>query len=132
MATKKLKTIECRFPDGLVIKLENVQEVYGHDDSLPFNADVFVLNRDWGLPCLTKVAQAWNDGWGGPTNVQSPLPKYRDLLEKLDKYLQEHYKDVYENLSWDVRLDYLVESLACLAIDSNKNLVYIQQLCVAK
>ena len=132
MAKKSYSTIECRFPNGLVIKLMNVKEVYGHDDSLPFNADVYVLNREWDLPCLTKVAQAWNDGWGGPTNVHSHLPKYNDLVEKLDQYLKENYKEEYGSYSWDLRLDGLVESLACLAVDGAGNLVNIQTLAKAK
>jgi hypothetical protein len=132
MARKSFKTIECRFSNNLVIKLENVHEVYGHDDSLPFNADVFVLNPEMGLPCLTKVAQAWNGGWGGPTCVQAHLPKYREIVEQLNNFLKEHYKSVYGEYSWDYSLDNLVEELACIAVDGTANLVNIKQLAVAK
>ena len=109
--------IECRINNTLSIKLMNVQQVYGHDDSLPYNADVYVCDLEHDLPCFTKVATAWNDGWGGPSCVSAHLPKYNEYLKELDKYLKENFKVDYETISWDLSLEELVEYLACIAVD---------------
>lgn len=56
-----MPNIKCNITrtDGKVdvLELRDCVEVMGHDDSLPFNAHVF-LNT-------VHVADAWNTGWGG-------------------------------------------------------------------
>lgn len=56
-----MPNIKCNITraDGSVdvLELRNCVEVMGHDDTLPFNAQVF-LNT-------VHVANAWNTGWGG-------------------------------------------------------------------
>ena len=72
MAEKRTPlSITCEVNPFLQIVLMNVRKVFGHDDSLPFNAEVYV-RKDNGI--LTHVANAWNDGWGGETNID-PISK---------------------------------------------------------
>lgn len=39
------------------LELKNCKEVMGHDDSLPFNADIHLNGK--------HIGSAWNTGWGG-------------------------------------------------------------------
>ena len=72
MAKKRTPlSITCEVNPFLQLVLMNVRKVFGHDDSLPFNAEVYV-RRNNGI--LTHVANAWNDGWGGETNID-PISK---------------------------------------------------------
>ena len=112
----KAKTIRCHVGDSLIIELRNVREVYGHDDSLPFNADLYVANQVWGLNDFNLVGRAWNDGWGGDTVIDSINPV---VTKVLDMFLRNNYKMVYVNMSWKLSLEELVTYLACLAIDKN-------------
>lgn len=112
----KEKTIRCHIGDSLILELRNVREVYGHDDSLPFNADLYVENREWGIKDFNLVGRAWNDGWGGDTVIESINPV---ITKMLDALLRNNYKMVYASITWNLTLEELVTYLACLAIDEN-------------
>lgn len=56
----------------LKIEIRKYREVMGHDDSLPYNAELWVNNQHF--------ADCFNDGWGGETTI---LPKDNKLLEEV-------------------------------------------------
>lgn len=58
--------------DGHKIELKNVREIPGHDDSLPYVADLIVDGK--------KVASLHNDGWGGETDI-TPTDKGFDVAK---------------------------------------------------
>lgn len=104
--------ITCKVNDDLSIVLVDVQETYGHDDSLPFKADIYVKSEKLGLPKLTRVGHAYNDGWGGDTVIESA--QYRNILNTIDGMLINNYQIHIRKpeISWAVRLDYLVSIMA--------------------
>ena len=106
------KIITCRVNDDLAIALVNVQETYGHDDSLPFQADIYVESEKLGFPKLTHVGHAYNDGWGGDTVIESA--HYLNILNTINGILMNNYQIHIKKpeISWAVRLDYLVSIMA--------------------
>ena len=104
--------IECKISDDLTIVLSGVDKISGHDDSTPFMADIYLKSEKLGLPKLTRVGHAYNDGWGGDTEIESA--QYAAVLEKLNEHLKQNYQIHIKkpDISWEVRLDYLVSIMA--------------------
>ena len=48
------------------LMLKNCQEVYGHDDSMPYMADLYEV-KGVNDEELVHLAKCSNDGWGGDT-----------------------------------------------------------------
>jgi hypothetical protein len=115
-----MSKITCKVNDDLAIALVNVHEVYGHDDSLPFEADIHVKSEKLGFPKLTRVGHAFNDGWGGDTVIESA--QHRNILNTIDGILINNYQIHIKKpeISWAVRLDYLVSIMAEQSIYYNK------------
>lgn len=55
-----MKKIEKTF-GKYVIEMRKFREIDGHDDSLPYKAELWVGNK--------KIAECFNDGWGGDTII---------------------------------------------------------------
>ena len=124
----KAKTsIECKINKDFSIILKNLQEVYGHDDTLPFNADIYITNPEWGMKDK-KVGTAWNDGWGGSTNICPESKTDQIILDTLDGYLKDHYEIRYKTSVWDVDCEYLISVLAEYGIYSDPKVLYITQV----
>lgn len=68
--------------DEYMLFLKNVQEIAGHDDTLPYSADVFVQVKSTGIIYL--VGKASNDGWGGPTNFWKD-EAHAEIIKKLEE-----------------------------------------------
>lgn len=104
--------ITCKINEDLTIALVNVQKTYGHDDSLPFKADIHVKSEKLGFPKLTCVGHAFNDGWGGDTVIESA--HYWHILNNINGILINNYQINIKKpkISWAVRLDYLVSIMA--------------------
>lgn len=116
-------SITCIINNDLQIRLENVKEVYGHDDSLPFNADVFVYDRKDESGCFHKIAIAYNDGWGGNSVIEPTMAKYQIQLNDIDNYLKENYEiKATPHITFDVTLEYVISSMACFALSSKNSL----------
>lgn len=92
MATSKPTTLSTElvdkfFPTSTMVGGHNVElrsfiETVGHDDSLPYQAKVFVDGKE--------VAVAYNDGWGGETNVRVTKEKAYPLMNEVEKYIREN------------------------------------------
>lgn len=76
--------------------VENAREVYGHDDSYPFNADWKILDKN-SQEIIFK-GKAWNDGWGGSNDYSVENGKYEDInaisceLKNIFKFRDKVYK----------------------------------------
>ena len=84
--TKKYPGIDiyCEPSPGFIIGLSDTCETYGHDDCLPFRADIMVLDGPVGQTEFKKVGTVSNDGWGGPPEVHTWLdPALGDKAEAL-------------------------------------------------
>lgn len=120
--------ITCKVNDDLTIELVNVRKTYGHDDSLPFQADIYVKSSELGFPKLTCVGQAYNDGWGGDTVIESAHHKH--IINTINGILMNSYQIHIKKpeISWAVRLDYLVSIMAERSIYWNKTKMDIMDM----
>lgn len=131
MAKKKIEekdTITCVINNELSIILKNVMETYGHDDSLPFKADLYVQSKKMGFTEPTHIANAWNDGWGGDTVIESK--SYLKIINAIDEYLGNHYQIHIKkpDFTWALRMDYLVSVMAEMNIYHKLTLVDIMDI----
>lgn len=81
--------IKVKINDELSIELRQCKEVYGHDDSLPYNAKLFVND--------VEVGKVYNDGWGGEPVIDGPVQQ-EHLLIKVENYLHENHSFVYTTM----------------------------------
>jgi hypothetical protein len=123
-----MSKITCKINDDLVIALVNVQKVYGHDDSLPFQADIYVKSEKLGFHEFACVGHAFNDGWGGDTVIESA--HYLNILNTIDSMLKNTYQIHIKKpeISWAVRLDYLVSIMAESSIYRRKTYMDIMNM----
>ena len=70
--------------NGLRFTMMDYQEINGHDDSLPYNATLYLNGKPF-CKCM-------NDGWGGDTFL-TPIVS-RDEFEEV-KFRLEDYKCIY-------------------------------------
>jgi hypothetical protein len=110
-----MKKISCKIDDNLTIELRNVIEVRGHDDSIPFNADIYVYLN--GKKRAEYVGYAYNDGWGGESviecendNVEPFLKKFEIELRGMSVPYVYGGKTTYLPASLDFFIDLMVEN----------------------
>ena len=88
MATKiKNSVIETLAPTTLtygnnVFSIKGFKEIAGHDDSLPYQAKIYMNGK-----C---IGTASNDGWGGPTNIYTSNANELERLGQAEKFLCEN------------------------------------------
>lgn len=131
MIKKKVEeenTITCLINNELSIILKNVMKTYGHVDSLPFKADLYIQSKKMGFTEPTHIGNAWNDGWGGDTVIESK--SYLKIVNAIDEYLGNHYQIHIKkpDFTWAVRLDYLVSVMAEMNIYHKLTLVDIMDI----
>lgn len=126
----KEKTITCKVNEELTITLKNVTEVMGHDDSLPFNADLYIRNAKHKRSKL--VARCWNDGWGGETNIDTILPEDRETVANTNDFLKNTYECPFvvagKKYAIDMTLEFLVSIMAEFAIHRDINSIKLDYL----
>lgn len=95
---KKIENIQilCFFNNDLAIGLSGVRENMGHDDSLPYQAEVFIYDRENnpdGSMAFQKLGEIWNDGWGGESNftLTDTRNRFKDYLKKVTELCELHY-----------------------------------------
>lgn len=108
--------------------MKNFREVYGHDDSLPYNGDVYVNG--------TKFAKCFNDGWGGDTNYNYAdgidNDFVQDVLDEIAKY-EFRYAEIKIApgviLKFDLTLSHLADKLAYLhlGVDIDKDKLFLKE-----
>ena len=79
--------IVTQFNENFWVCLANLRENMGHDDSLPYQADVYMMNRENHTLTFIKIASIWNDGWGGDSNVEV---LNADLVQKVQDECLKH------------------------------------------
>lgn len=125
MAEKRTPlSITCEVNPFLQIVLMNVRKVFGHDDSLPFNAEVYV-RKDNGI--LTHVANAWNDGWGGETNIDPISKDVQPLLIEAECEVEKHIVPLGQ-YSFKARLSLVVELMASALLSKKGTFFKIEEM----
>jgi hypothetical protein len=108
--------IKVKINDELYIELRQCKEVYGHDDSLPYNAKLFVND--------VEVGKVYNDGWGGESVIEANVQQ-DPLLTKVENYLHKNHSFVYTSRDgkrkcFPLDLGYVLDAAAYECIDRKK------------
>ena len=120
---KKIPNIQmvCVLSDKIWLGLSNIRENYGHDDSLPYQADMFIMDKDNnpdGSTAFKKIGIVWNDGWGGDSQIEPALLKGSDeYIRKANELCKQHkeYWDGEPRFEYD--LAGVCECMATLWVD---------------
>jgi hypothetical protein len=128
-----MKKITCKINDNITLELRKVVEVRGHDDSLPFNADIYAYRN--GKKKAEYVGYAYNDGWGGQSVIKCENEDIKPTIQALDNELRTMKVPYVYNSKityLPASLDFLIELMAeeCLydgvtEYDFNKNFVKV-------
>jgi len=122
-----------RLTERLWLGLSDIRENYGHDDSLPYQADVFVMDSDnqpEGSHAFKRIGSIWNDGWGGDSNF-TPLAQtiyFKDIIQKVREECAKH------QMYWDGKpfaeftLEDVCDTLACIWVDMSKQPALVKKL----
>ena len=110
--------IVTKFTEDFWVCLANLRENMGHDDCLPYQADVYVMQKENHTLKFTKIASVWNDGWGGDSNVEVLNP---DLVQKVQDECLKH--QMYYNGSpfGQYDLEALCDEMASIWVDAIKD-----------
>jgi hypothetical protein len=110
--------IYCAPAEGFLLGLAAVRENYGHDDCLPFQADIHILDAEAGDKSFRKIGSVWNAGYGGPPEVNTWLD--RAAGEKADRLCHTH-EMTHRGVSLGrYDLGDACETMAALFIDAQK------------
>jgi len=87
--------ILCVLSDKLTIGMTSIRENMGHDDSLPYQAEVFILDKENnpdGSMAFQKMGEIWNDGWGGDSNftLTDQRERFKDYLKEVTELCNQH------------------------------------------
>ena len=90
MPKKKYPDIDiyCEPRKGFLVGMSKTRQNYGHDDSLPYQADIMILDSESGDKEFRKIGTVSNSGWGGPSEIhcwQNPEDE-----KKADGLCREH------------------------------------------
>lgn len=97
-----------------ILELRDLKETYGHDDSIPFNANVYIDGE--------HIGNAWNDGWGGDSCLDCKTNAAKERADKLDEYIKKNYTMTYGKMSWEMTLLQAIDYLVCYGLDGRKTL----------
>jgi hypothetical protein len=119
-----MKKIGIHFGIFTIIVI-NAREVYGHDDSLPYNADFTLLENGKEV----AKGRAFNDGWGGTSNYQfgRHTQEQQDAWNRASEYCKENIKYKWNDLEIKLDLIDVIDHLVEIAIYSNNNGIYTER-----
>lgn len=122
---KKTIDIFCKLSDKIWVGLGNTRENMGHDDSLPYQADIFIMNEDnnpYGHHTFKRIASIWNDGWGGESNVELIARTTQNLndIKTLREECSKHQMYWNGEPQFTYTLEDVCDSMAALFIDNPK------------
>jgi hypothetical protein len=102
---------------NFTIVVTNAREVYGHDDSLPYNADFTLLENNKEV----AKGRAFNDGWGGPSNYQFERysQEQQDAWNRASEYCKANIKYTFRAIEIANDLMDVIDHLVEIAIYSN-------------
>ena len=122
--------IICTIENGLVLGLADIQQTEGHDDSLPYQADIYIYQPD---TLWQKIGAIWNDGWGAESHIRYADPLSGPILiEKANSACKKH-KITFMDESFQYEFKLLCDCIAAQYLDcdeqkllpeKNKILVY--------
>ena len=88
--------------DFMVFTMKNCQEIPGHDDSLPYVADLYCDGK--------MLCKCHNDGWGGETEF-TVVPECASKMDAIMEHIGK-YQWVYKKHEFDLNLCFIADTLA--------------------
>lgn len=89
--------IKCVLDDTLILGLGSLRENMGHDDSIPYQAGIFVARKGTKSTAadFVKVGTVCNSGWGGDSEIHADFLEGRGReniaeLDRLDELCKAH------------------------------------------
>ena len=96
MRTLKNIQIYAKLSDNIWVGLSAIRENAGHDDSLPYQADILIHKKDTepntSDATFEKVGMIWNDGWGGMSNIvpDTSVETAKELIKEAKQQAANH------------------------------------------
>lgn len=110
-----MKSIKCKINDKYDLILKDVIETDGHNDSLPFVADIWFRVGD----VMKLVGICRNDGWGAFADYMIS-PEYKEDFDIVRSVVESKvYK--YGQYAWNYDIPFLLDSLAYFCIVEGKD-----------
>ena len=122
----KKNTIDiiCKLSEKIWIGLGNTRENYGHDDSLPYQADIYIHDADncpEGDTSFKRVGTIYNDGWGGDSDISAiAAPKAAENIQTLMHECRKHQLFWNGKAYGTYKLEDVCDFMASLFIDNPK------------
>lgn len=87
----------CQLNKDLYVGLDKIRENEGHDDSIPYQAEIHIGQRDPETKEVRfrKIGVVFNTGWGGDSEIRvdhqnNQLENNRLLLKQIDEECAKH------------------------------------------
>ena len=110
--------IVTQLTNNLWVCLANLRENRGHDDCLPYQADIYLSDRKpKSTRTFTKVGSIWNDGWGGDSNLEV---LNAEAIDKLRKECSKHKMYWNGKPFAEYDLETLCDEMASIWVDYTK------------
>lgn len=97
---------------GHTLELKNVRETEGHDDSIPFVADVYFDDE--------HIGNATNDGWGADCFIRI-LPEVSENTKEQFNAFEEQLIEIHSQGHFRYTVNFLVDYMAYQCIDLHKS-----------
>ena len=122
----------CDLGDGNYLGLADIRENLGHDDSLPYQANVFIRDKKncpEGSMAFKRIACIWNDGWGGDSELRSAgLKDSDDYIKYAEKQLAKHQYYYRGKPVGTYDLRFTCDMMACVYLDALQDRVLSRQM----
>lgn len=124
-SSKPLSKILCHVSETIDLCLVNVRENLGHDDCLPFQAEVYVCDISVDA-YFHYVGYVVNTGHGGEPEFYSEFndanpDTSNTILKNAEKEIAKHSWNPFGDIKQPYSLADLCETMACCEIDSLKD-----------
>lgn len=126
MSKKEIPPIQivCFISDKLKLGLSGIRENYGHDDSTPFQADIFVYDKDNNPPgseFFQKVGTIHNGGFGGPSEMYIvPRVRFKEYRDSIESVCRQHQMCYRGKPFASYSMNDLCESMAIIWLDATE------------
>ena len=120
---KKIQ-MKCILGGNTVLGLAGIRENIGHDDSLPYQAEIYLTEKGMHASPedYRKIGTVYNDGWGGMSQVSADYTKGKGkenaaAITRIDELCRKHsiiYKG--ENLG-NYSTEHRCDCMACDYLD---------------
>lgn len=122
--TSQFPTIQPNFSldfGGTLIELKRLKEISGHDDSIPFCADLYINYK--------KIASVMDDGWGGPLTYSNITPNCDKLIDETKEKVKK-YDWLIKGEAYPYDLDMAIQEIVYRRLSFSKTIKKYENECI--